>query len=147
MTSRKFWEFPTPLPLCHTKMAILITTLFRLSQKSEPPSPLVGWRHLWTLPKQECWPMSFFPPKLYCWNYLFFSEFFFFLSSIVRLSHFLIWKDFPGAGEWHIVTSKLTSAINFIFWAKKAKHFPGTRFVSFTHPLLRISLALFMPFV
>ena len=47
-----------PSPLWHAKMAILLTTLFRLSQKCEPPSPelrdviyecsLNGW------PRFEC---------------------------------------------------------------------------------------------
>ena len=45
-----FENFRPPSPLCHAKMAILLTTLFRLSQKSEPPSPLVTWPHLWMLP-------------------------------------------------------------------------------------------------
>ena len=33
-----FENFRPPSPLCHAKMAILLTTLFRLSHKSEPPS-------------------------------------------------------------------------------------------------------------
>ena len=40
-----------PTPPSHAEMAILLTTLFRLSQKSGPPSPLVAWRHLWMFPK------------------------------------------------------------------------------------------------
>ena len=28
-----------PSPLCHAKMDVLLTTLFRVSEKSEPPSP------------------------------------------------------------------------------------------------------------
>ena len=41
MTSRKYGNFITPLlsPLCHTTMAILLTSLNLVSQKYWPPSP------------------------------------------------------------------------------------------------------------
>ena len=45
-------DLPTS-PLCYAKMAVLLTTQFILSQKSEPPLralPLVAWRHLWKFP-------------------------------------------------------------------------------------------------
>ena len=33
------WTFSDPLPLCHSKIAHLLTPLYQVSQKYWPPSP------------------------------------------------------------------------------------------------------------
>ena len=42
MMSRKFEDYLTPSPFCHTKMAVLLGPSYRVSPKLQPPTPYLG---------------------------------------------------------------------------------------------------------